>query len=138
MATGTSGAAVRDLGTLLRSGAVGGLSNARLLERFLASTGEDAEDAFRAVVERHGSMVLGVCRRILGDEDDAEDAFQATFLVLARKARSIARRELLANWLHGVAAQTARELKATRARRLAREGQVNPMARAQVEPDGLC
>ena len=130
MAQGTSGAAVHDLATLLRSGAVGTLTDDQLLERFLSSRGEDAEDAFAAVVERHGPMVLAVCRRILGDLDDAEDAFQAVFLVLARKARSIGRRELLANWLYGVAVRTARELKASRARRVAREKQVNTMSRS--------
>ncbi len=135
MARGTSGAAVRDLETLLRSGAVGTLSDAQLLERFLASRGEDAEDAFAAVVERHGPMVLAVCRRILRDPDAAEDAFQASFLVLARKAHSIARRELLANWLYGVAVRTARELAAAKARRLARERQVNPMTRQESAAD---
>jgi len=135
MARGTSGAAVRDLETLLRSGAVGTLSDAQLLERFLTSRGEDAEDAFAAVVERHGPMVLAVCRRILRDPNDAEDAFQASFLVLARKARSIARRELLANWLYGVAVRTARELAAAKTRRLARERQVNPMTRQEPGAD---
>jgi RNA polymerase sigma factor (sigma-70 family) len=115
---------------LLQSGAALSQSDPALLERFLASRGEEAEDAFAALVGRHGPMVLGVCRRILGNHDDAEDAFQAAFLVLARRARSIARRELLANWLHGVAVRTARELKAIKARRLAREGQVNAMARS--------
>jgi RNA polymerase sigma factor (sigma-70 family) len=135
MAHGAPASAVRDLGTLLRDGAVGTQGDAELLERFLASTGETAEDAFAAVVERHGPLVLGVCRRILRDPDDAEDAFQATFLVLARKARSIGRRELLANWLYGVAVRTARELRASRARRLAREGQVDPMTRQDPGPE---
>lgn len=129
MGHGTSGTAVRDLETLLRSGAVGTLDDAELLERFLSSQGEDAEDAFAAVVERHGPMVLAVCRRILRDAEDADDAFQAAFLVLARKARSIGRRELLANWLYGVAVRTARELKASKARRVARERQVNTVTR---------
>ena len=137
MARGSAGAAVQDLGTLLRSGAVGGLSDAALLNRFLAAAGEEAEDAFATVVQRHGPMVLGVCRRILGDPDDADDAFQATFLVLARKARAIAHRELLANWLYGVAVRTCRELKTLKARRLEREGRVKVMARpeANAEPE---
>jgi RNA polymerase sigma factor (sigma-70 family) len=129
MAIGASTSAGRDLETLLHHGAVGALSDAELLEQFLASRGEQAEDAFAAVVKRHGPLVLAVCRRMLRHQDDAEDAFQATFLVLARKARSIGRRELLANWLYGVAVRTARELKAGKARRLAREGKVNPMTR---------
>ena len=64
-------------------------------------------------------MVLRVCRRILADPNDAEDAFQVTFLVLARKARSIARRERLANWLYGVAVRSAREVRKNAARRRA-------------------
>src|SRR3982751_6542522 len=132
MARGSTGAAVQDLGTLMRSGAVGSLGDPALLDRFLATRGEEAEDAFAAVVQRHGPMVMGVCRRILGDPDDADDAFQATFLVLARKALEIAHRELLANWLYGVAVRTSRELKVRKARRLAREGQVNRLARAEA------
>ena len=69
-------------------------------------------------------MVFGVCRRILGNHHDAEEAFQATFLVLAKKAGSIGRREALANWLFGVARRTALKARSTRAKRIAREKQV--------------
>ena len=72
-------------------------------------------------------MVWGVCRRILRDHHDAEDAFQATFLVLARKGHSIAHRELIANWLYGVAYQTAVKARSTRAKRRMREGQTTNM-----------
>ena len=78
--------------------------DAELLERFIA---ERDERAFELLIRRHGPMVLGVCQRVLGNHTDAEDAFQATFLVLVRKAAAIARRELLGNWLYSVAYRTA-------------------------------
>ena len=88
MATGSK-AVYRDVRTLFRDGVIGTLSDVQLLERFLASHHDEAEDAFAAVVQRHGPMVYRVCRRILMDPNDADDAFQVTFLVLARRfARS--------------------------------------------------
>jgi RNA polymerase sigma factor (sigma-70 family) len=80
-------------------------------------------------------MVLGVCRRVMGDAHDAEDAFQATFLVLARKAGSVVRREKVANWLYGVAVRTAREARVRAARRRIREGRVSKPLRLEPLDD---
>ena len=123
---------------LFRVGAVGGLSDGKLLEQFAASRDEAV---FEALLVRHGPMVWGVCHRILRDPNDAEDAFQATFLVLARKASSIAHREMVANWLYAVAYKTAVRARAMAARRRVRERQAaempEPVARVDERPDDL-
>ncbi len=93
------------------------VTDGQLLEEFHASRDERAEDAFAALIERHGAMVLRVCAQILGNRHAAEDAFQACFLVLARRSRSIRHPDLLGNWLYGVALRTAREAKMRDGRR---------------------
>jgi RNA polymerase sigma factor (sigma-70 family) len=100
---------------------IGGFSDGQLLARFAAHRDEPAEAAFTILVRRHGPMVLRVCEQILGDRHDAEDAFQVTFLVLARRAGSIRQPELLGHWLHGVALRTAREVKMRQLRAKQRE-----------------
>ena len=122
MERGSAKSALRQIRTLYTLGTLGGLTDAQLLELFLARDGDDAEDAFAALVHRHGPMVLGVCRRMLPGSHDAEDAFQATFLVLARRAASIGRRERLASWLYGVAVRTAKEARRRDVQDHAREG----------------
>jgi RNA polymerase sigma factor (sigma-70 family) len=89
------------------------------------------EGAFAALMDRHGSMVLGVCRRVLRDPHDADDVFQATFLVLIRKATSLRRPELLGNWLYGVAYRTALRARAGAARRRAPERQAEDVPAAE-------
>jgi RNA polymerase sigma factor (sigma-70 family) len=119
---------------LLTDGA--GLTDGQLLDDYL---GHRDEAALAALMHRHGPMVWGVCRRVLHDYHDAEDAFQATFLVFVRKAASIASRELLANWLYGVARQTALKARATATRRKERERQVTKMPEpAAAEQDLWC
>jgi RNA polymerase sigma factor (sigma-70 family) len=91
-----------------------GDSDGALLERFV---GRGDETAFEALLQRHGPMVLGLCRRLLADSHEAEDAFQATFLVLIRKARSIRRQASLGSWLFGVAWRIAQRARAARTQR---------------------
>src|SRR5215475_7479389 len=94
-----------------------GLTDEHLLQCFVAHRDETA---FAALVRRHGPMVWGVCQRVLRHHQDAEDAFQATFLVLARKAASIRRRTALASWLYGVARRVAGAARRATARRQVR------------------
>ena len=99
-------------------------SDSDLLKRFALARDESA---FEALVQRHGPMVQGVCRRILGDAHEAEDAFQAVFLVLVRKSASVRRPELLANWLYGVAFRIARKARIRAIRKEIRERRAGKM-----------
>ena len=141
MASGGDGGSAGLLGTLFDSGSAIGRDDGDLVDRFLSGRGEVAARAFEAIVARHGGMVLRVCRATLGDENDARDAFQATFLVLTRRAGSIRRRDRLASWLFGVARKVALRARADQARRRVRERRAAVAERVDsprsVEPDDL-
>jgi RNA polymerase sigma factor (sigma-70 family) len=117
MATGRGGAAVRQIQVLYSVGAFGALSDMQLLDRFTMERGEAAELAFAVLVERHGPMVLHACRAVLGNEHEAQDAFQATFLVLARRSRSLRATDTLGPWLYEVARRIALSARGAAARR---------------------
>ncbi len=119
MASVRHDAALRQIDRLFGEGTLAGLTDARLLERYVAHRDELA---FEALVRRHGSMVLGVCRRALDDPNDADDAFQAAFLLLARKARSIWVEGSLGGWLHRVAWRIASRSGPTRSDAATRSG----------------
>lgn len=103
------------------------LADAELLDRYLA----DEEAAFAVIVRRHGPMVYGVCRRVLRDANEADDACQATFLVLVRKANSISPRSMLGNWLYGVARRTSLKARTMIAKR---QSSLSPAAAEPAEP----
>jgi RNA polymerase sigma-70 factor (ECF subfamily) len=111
------GEALVPLGSLFHAGTCAGLTDGELLERYTTRRGIIAEAAFTALVERHGPSVLRLCRGVLRDRHAAEDAFQATFLVLARRAGSIRRKESVGPWLRGVALRVAGCARSAEARR---------------------
>jgi HlyD family secretion protein len=115
-------AVINELQTLFNVGVVGELSDGQLLERFAVDRSEAAELAFAVLIERHGPMVLRVCRAVLADPHDTEDAFQATFLVLVKKAGGLWVRDSLGPWLHQVAYRTACCARLAAARRRRHEG----------------
>jgi RNA polymerase sigma factor (sigma-70 family) len=123
------------LRTLFVSGRLGELTDRQLLERFVSENDSSAEDAFTVLLERHGPMVWGVCRRLLPDRDGAADAFQATFLVLVRRARAVRVDDSLGPWLYGVSRRVAARARATSLRRRAREsGEVEAVAGPAFDP----
>jgi RNA polymerase sigma factor (sigma-70 family) len=132
MANGQLDHVLRHIHRLAGAGTTDDLKDGQLLERFVAA-GEEA--AFAALLRRHGPLVLGVCRRVLRDRHAAEDAFQATFLVLLRRAHALDRRGSLANWLYTVAYHVALRARAEAARRQRQERQVAEMHET-VSPAG--
>ncbi|HJZ57056.1 MAG TPA: sigma-70 family RNA polymerase sigma factor [Gemmataceae bacterium] len=132
MTTSNLGGFLRRLGRATTADDLAPLPDRQLVERFLA--GPD-EVAFRAILCRHGPMVYRACRRVLSDNQDAEDAFQVTFLVLARRAGSIRKRASLAGWLHGVAHQVALRLRTSSHRRRVREARAGRAVGPAVPED---
>ncbi len=127
MANDDHGAMLRGIERIFNEGSLTGLSEGQLLRRFAAGD----EGAFEALVTRHGPTVQGVCRRVLHDARDVEDAFQATFLVLLRKAGGLRDPEAISPWLYGVASRVASRIRAQAARRAAEERKAR---RPQVAP----
>ena len=135
MASRPHGAVLQQIHRLFAQGSVSGLSEWQLLDRYASRRDESA---FEALVARHGPMVLGVCRRVLDDPHAVEDAFQATFLVLVRKAGSLGERDAIGHWLYGVACRVALRARCDAARRRSREvpgGRPEAAARGD-EPGG--
>lgn len=118
MVSGQSGTVSRELDLVFQQGTIAGLSEAQLIGQFVARRDEVA---FEALLTRHGPMVLGVCRRMLGDPHDAADAFQTTFLILVRKAWALRDAEQVGPWLHGVAYKVAAKARSDSAKRRNRE-----------------
>jgi RNA polymerase sigma factor (sigma-70 family) len=134
MATGQANRIVHHLRWLAHGRADHARTDGQLLEGFI---NRQDEGDFEEIVRRHGPMVLGVCRRVLGNVHDAEDAFQATFMVLVRRARSVVPRDLVGNWLYGVACRVAHEAQARSSRRRAREKQVEDMPHPTTMPQDV-
>ena len=123
-------AVVRQVRQLAAPGDPAAAPDADLLDLFRAS-GDEA--AFATLVRRHGPLVMGVCRRVLHHHQDAEDAFQATFLVLVRKAGLVRVDGSLGRWLYGVARRVAGDARRSAARRLARERRATTVGHAQPD-----
>ncbi len=128
------------LRTLFDTGSLSGLTDGQLLERYALQHGEEAELAFATLVARHGAMVWCTCRAVLRDDHHAGDAFQAVFLVLVRKARSLWVRDSLGPWLHRVAHRAAIQAKRTANRRTEAEERVAKLTAGWTDsgmPDDL-
>src|SRR6266545_2936373 len=132
MASAHLGKVIRHLRQSLERGDSGGLSDAELLERVVT---QRDQAAFEVLVWRHGGMVLGLCQRLLRHEQDAEDAFQAAFLILLRKAASIGKRQSLASWLYKVAFRVALRLRTQQRQRTLREQSDVDVPAAEATPE---
>ena len=130
----TNAVLLREVRTLFETGVVRDWSDRQLLERFLTAGHAEAEAAFTLLVERHGPMVLHVCLQVLDDSHDAQDAFQATFLVFLRRAASIRKRDSLASWLFGVAMRVARPARYAAIVRRIHEQYAGELAAAAAPP----
>src|SRR5579862_7105567 len=131
MAKPQPGAVLTYLRTLLDPQGLAEATDSQLLERFVA---DQEEQAFNALLRRHGSMVLSVSRRVLGNHHDAEDVFQATFIILARKARAIRKRHSVGGWLHGVAQRVAMKARSRADCRRTKEQHAATMRKPNLEP----
>jgi RNA polymerase sigma factor (sigma-70 family) len=129
MTIGSSERVVRHLREAARRFDVDGMTDGQLLDCFVS---QHDEAAFAALVRRHAAMVWGVCRRVVGHAQDTEDAFQATFLVLVRRAAGIRPREQVGNWLYGVAHRTALKARSSSLRRRSKEKQCDPIPEAAM------
>ena len=136
MGIGADPGMARQFRAMFGAGTASGLTDGQLLDRFLTGGAEDAEVAFGALLARHGPMVLGVCRRALRDPAEAEDAFQATFLILVRKGRSVRVEDSLGRWLYGVSRRVAGRARARADRRRRVEGAAIGDLAARPDPDG--
>ena len=139
MSSNRFGAVLKDVQALYDSGTIGGLTDADLLGWFVDGRDETAERAFAALVERHGPMVLRVCRSVLRNDHDAQDAFQATFLILVRRAAEVRKRGSVGSWLYGAALRVSARARSDMARRRRHEARAAGMARdrSTEEPNPL-
>jgi RNA polymerase sigma factor (sigma-70 family) len=135
MASQHESAILKSIQTLFKTGTTAGLSDGQLLERIGSGPAAMTEVAFEALLRKHGGMVWNVCRHVLRDVNDAEDAFQASFLVLLRKAGSIRKRNALGPWLYGVAYRIAVRAKKRAARRRLHENQGAARLAVAASPD---
>ena len=125
---------LRQLGDLFTSGTVAGMTDRELLDRFVTGSRAASETAFAALISRHGPMVLGVCRRALTDSHDVDDAFQATFLILLRKAPSVRVQDSLGRWLYGVSRKVARRARLDASRRPVSAGETSEFWEVPEQP----